>query len=138
MRLRLIESLMLLLLALLAIWDGGRIIVSKRRMLGAMEAGAWIALLGLLLVALCVAHWLSLSREEMRPASSWRDEPGLRRVAAGSALLVGYVAAIDFVGYVLATAMFLVLCFRIFGAYRWAYVLVASTALAIGSLYLWA
>jgi hypothetical protein len=52
-------------------------------------------------------------------------------------LALGYVLAIQNLGYLLATAVFFVVYLRVFSSYRWLMIVVSSFAGAVGAAYLW-
>ncbi len=131
MRLRLVESALLMVVALVAIAEGIRIIVQQATKLRAFEAGGYLILIGLLLVGMTILYWL---RE---PEIRWDAGEGGRWAIIAALILVGYTLLLPVLGYVLSTVLALVIYLRFFGSYRWAFILGFSCAVSVGSAWMW-
>jgi hypothetical protein len=125
----------LLVIAVAAIGDGIHIILKYQNKIGAREAGGYLMLLGSLLACLSIAFWSQVRKT--RTTGSWRAPEGIQRIPKALALLAGYAIFWDFLGYLLSTALFLILYLRMFGSYRWVPVLMGSVIAAAGSAYFW-
>lgn len=138
MRRRWVESAALILVAVLVIWDGGRIVVRHGAKMGGREAGGYVVLLGLVLAFVSLAYGFLPAPTSGGSGLGWRREKGLGKLLGALGLFAAYVLLIDVTGYLLATALFLAASFRLFGSYRWLPVLTGAVAIASGSAYLWA
>lgn len=128
----------LLILALLPAWNGIQILVKYQNKVGARAAGGYLILLGLLLIGLTVAYWFKAGKNRTSTKETPDgDKGGNRYILTGLALIFGYVLLMDFLGYLLSTAVFLILYLRIFGAYRWTPIVIGSLIAAAGSAYGW-
>ncbi|MDI7261041.1 MAG: tripartite tricarboxylate transporter TctB family protein [Thermodesulfobacteriota bacterium] len=123
-------------LAFLGIWDGVRIIIKYKNEIGGREAGGCLVLLGLFMICLTTVYWFQTCKN--RIGGKGDAEGGNRWIVSTLALLAGYAILINFLGYLLSTAVFLVLYLRIFGAYRWLPIVIGSLIGAVGSAYIWA
>jgi putative tricarboxylic transport membrane protein len=91
------------------------------------------AALAVVLIALGIAH---LAPSMVAPADgsgAWPDAPGRRRVAVVFGLLALYVAGLPLLGFLPATALFLLILLRYLGAFSWATTLVLAGAIAIAA-----
>jgi hypothetical protein len=133
----LLDLLPLILVGCAAVEDGLRIIITKQSVVGGVPAGGWIAGLGGLLI---VGSCISIVRHAAAEPSSQTIAPGLLSKAPviAFALLVIYVALLESLGYVLSTALFMVVYLRLFGRYRALTVAAIAVPFAIGSGWLWA
>ena len=131
MRLKSIESAVLMLMAVTALGEGIRIIVQQATKLRALEAGGYLVLVGLLLAGMTVLYWL---RE---PETRWEVGQGGRWVMIAIVILVGYTLLMPVLGYLLSSVLALVVYLRIFGKYRWTFILGFSCVVSIGSAWLW-
>lgn len=137
MRWRIVELLLVLPLALIAVWDGARVAIVRKATRGAPEAGGYVVLLGVLLAILILVYWFrGRSREEDTGISGGTE--GLRWVWLGFAILVLYAFLIEPLGYLLSTVLFFVVYLRVFGGYRWTPIVAGSLAIAVSATYLWA
>lgn len=137
MQVRTIESGVVLLLAVPAVWDGSRILIFEGGKVGAVGGGVNVLTLGLILAGLAIAHLRQGRSGGSGAAYSWGDAQGLRRVGLAVLMAGGYVPAMVYLGYLLTTALFFVVYLRVFSAYRWLPILVSSSAGAFGATYLW-
>lgn len=126
-----VELAVLLLGALTALAEGLRIMIRHATQLRAFEAGGYLALLGALLVALAVVYGVRA------PAERWEAGPETRWVLVAMAVLVAYALALPWLGYLVSTALALVVFLRIFGVYRWPAVLVFAGGVSLLSAWLW-
>jgi hypothetical protein len=132
------ESFAVLLLAVAAIWDGGRIILSAEGRQAPTASGGYLAGLGLALLALALTQYILARRQGPEVPAAWGERAGLKRVALALAMAVGYVSLITPLGYLLATALFFALYLKLFSPYSWLLIVAGSTLGATGSAYLWA
>ncbi len=130
-----IETLVLFVLGVVAVWDGIRTARYYEGRLGAMEGGAYVALLGVLLAILAVTHGLKDRSTQPEPGTGPDPQKGLRWVLIAFGIFAGYILLIDPAGYLLATALFFTVYLRFFGHYRWAPILVVSIAVAVVASY---
>lgn len=137
MRARTVEAGLVLLLGAIAVWDGSRILILKWGKMGVAGGGGYVLLLGSFLAGLAVIHFLQGRVSGAGSAYKWGETHDLRRVGLAVLLAAGYVPAIQYLGYPLATAVFFVVYLRAFGSYRWLPILVSSFAGAVGAAYLW-
>lgn len=128
----------LLILAAAAFWDGARILATHPGQQSALYGGGYIAILGFLLLCLALAYWFREAPREAGPGFDWRADREVRGAALALVLLAGYAWLIGSLGYLVSTAIFFILCFRILGSYRWVPILASSLAVALGAAYLWA
>ena len=84
---------------------------------------------GAALVILGGAHVVS----PVVAAVEWPDAPGWRRVGLVLGGLILYVIAMPWLGFLLATALFVLLVVRALGQYTWTMTLVLTAAVAAGS-----
>lgn len=87
------------------------------------------AVVGGLLLLLGAAHpWA-------RPVAhaEWPEPPGGRRVGAVFAVLVLYVVALPWLGFLPATALFLLALLRALGAFSWVGAIALTVAIALGT-----
>lgn len=120
------------------IGEGAKIMITRRGALGGVESGAYLVILGFLLACLSVAYGLQPRSEGPRFPPS--PEPGTWTRWAplvAIVLLASYTFFMDYLGYLLSTALFFAAYLRVFGSYRWIPVLAASFGLAVASVYLW-
>lgn len=87
------------------------------------------AVIGVVLAVLGVAH-LAVPGAD-RPA--WPDGPSGRRVLFVFGVLALYVAGLPSLGFLPATALFVVILLRALGAFSWATTIVMTGAIAIAS-----
>ncbi len=131
MRLKPIESVVLMLMALTAIGEGIRIVIQQATKLRAFQAGGYLVLIGLLLAGMTILYWL---RE---PEIRWDAGEGGRWAMIAALILVGYTLLLPVLGYVLSTVLAFVIYLRFFGSYRWAFTIAFSCAVSVGSAWLW-
>ncbi|PYN60079.1 MAG: hypothetical protein DMD90_27265 [Candidatus Rokuibacteriota bacterium] len=86
------------------------------------------AVVGLVLIVLGAAHLV-------RPAATpeWPDAAGFRRVALIFVVLALYVAVLPYVGFLPATAAFVLVLVRALGAFSWAATIGVTVAIALAS-----
>ncbi len=135
-RQRVIETGVLLALAVLAIGDG--LVVSGQKsatQVSGATVGGYEMLLGALLAVFGVAYALRYRREK---GLDWKSEPNTGRVFLAFGILMVYALAMPYLGYMLSTALVLVALLRFFSPYRLGPVIVASCLVAVGTAWLWA
>lgn len=88
------------------------------------------AALAVALLALGAGH-LVPSAAETATTPAWPAAPARRRVVLMFAVLVLYVAALPYVGFLPATATFALILLRALGAYSWAMTIALTGAIAI-------
>lgn len=138
MRATSIEPLLLTLLAGISIWDGVRIIRREQETVGGIEAGGWIALIGVLLIVATAAYWYHRVKRKIGGGSDWALGENVHLVGIALAIILAFVLLLARLGYLLCSALFFVAYLRFFGRYKWLPVLVGSIAFAMGSALLWA
>jgi hypothetical protein len=131
MHLRSVEVSVFLLLAAIAVGDGIRILIQHAAKLRAYEAGGYLILIGLLLAGMTVLYGLS------EPEARWEAGQGGRWVMTAALILVGYTLLLPVLGYVLGTTLAFIIYLRVFGTYRWTFILSFSCVGSIGSAWLW-
>lgn len=130
-----IETVVLFLLGIVAVWDGIWTARHYEDRLGAMEAGGYVMLLGAVLALLAVAYGLKSRSARFESGAGPRLQNGLLWVLIAFGIFAGYILLIDPAGYLLATALFFAVYLRVFGSYRWAPILVVSIVIAIVASY---
>lgn len=130
LRPKLIEVLVLLVIASLAIVDGVAI-ASHRDQMRALEAGGYEILLGVLLIAATIAYAM---RER---AATWTRGKGARWAVGAFGILATYALLIPLLGYVLSTLLTFLAYLRFFSPYRWAPIIAYSLVVSVGSAGLW-
>ncbi len=131
MRLKSIETAILMLMALTATGEGIRIIIQQAAKLRGFQAGGYLVLIGLLLAGMTLLYWW---RE---PERRWDAGEGTRWVMIAALILGGYTLLLPLLGYVLSTLLAIIMYLRVFGAYRWSFILGFSCALSVGTAWLW-
>ncbi len=131
MRSKSIESVILMLLALTATGEGIRIIIQQAAKLRGFQAGGYLVLIGLLLAGMTVLYW----RRE--PEHPWDAGDGTRWVMIATLILGGYTLLLPLLGYLLSSLIAFVIYLRVFGRYRWRFILGLSCVLSVGSAWLW-
>jgi putative tricarboxylic transport membrane protein len=96
------------------------------------------AALGVILVALGIGHLLpSMARQAgAGPAGTlpaWPDALARRRVVFMFGVLALYVAGLPHLGFLLATALFVLVLLRALGSYSWAMTIALTGAIAVAS-----
>jgi len=141
---RLADPLLFIAVGLVSAIDGVRVIVTKRDVVGGIEAGGWVAGLGVLLLivscafALAGAEAAPPERAEVQPSGDAAGaQAGLRLPLIAFALLILYIALLEPLGYVLCTALFMVAYLRLFGRYGPVRIAAISLPFAIASAWLW-
>jgi hypothetical protein len=133
-RQRVIESGVLLVLAVVTLGDGVRVLsLETATQIKSVQAGGYEMLLGGILAILAIAYLLRWGRQ---PGLDWRAEVGLNRVFIAFVILSAYAIAMPFLGYMLSTAIFLFALLRIFSTYRPILSLVVSCLVAVSSAWL--
>jgi putative tricarboxylic transport membrane protein len=84
--------------------------------------------LAIVLAALAVGHVLTAPAD---PALDWPDARGWRRIAAVFAALVVYVALLEPLGFLPATALFVLALVRVLGAWSWTTTVAVTLAIAL-------
>ncbi len=88
--------------------------------------------LGVTLVALGIGHLVpSMAGRAAVPA--WPDASARRRVALMFGVLALYVGGMPYLGFLLATALFVLVLLRALGSYSWPVTLALTGAIAIAS-----
>jgi len=114
------------------------LLLSRDYPFGSMDqpgARVWPTVVGLMMIVaslfvLWEAWWMQPTDQFELPAGA-----GAKRVALMIVLLVGYFAALEYVGQLISSAIFCVLFMRLASPLSWPRLIVASLALA-GGLYL--
>ena len=132
MRLKTVETLILVALASLVLWDGVRLASRYKEHLRAMEAGGYEILLGLLLAALTLLYW----RRET--GTRWAWGTGGRHVAGAFGILAVYTVALPPLGYLLSTVLAVLAYMRFLGSYGWIASLLFAGGFSVSSAWLWA
>ena len=91
------------------------------------------AALGVTLVALGIAHLVPSMAGSAGALPAWPDALGRRRVVFMFGVLAVYVAALPHLGFLVATACFVLILLRALGSYSWAKALALTGAIAIAS-----
>jgi hypothetical protein len=87
------------------------------------------AVLGVVLAALGVAHLVGPAFE----VEGWPDAPARRRLAVVFGALALYAAALPYLGFLPATALFVLFLVRVLGTFSWTAALVLTGAISIAS-----
>lgn len=132
MRLKTVETLILVALASLVLWDGVGLASRYKEHLRAMEAGGYEILLGLLLAALTLLYWL----RETGPGWAWGV--GGRHVIGAFGILAAYAVAMPPLGYLASTGLAVLAYMRFLGRYGWLFSLFFAGGFSVGSAWLWA
>lgn len=91
------------------------------------------AALAVVLVVLGVGHLVPSMVGSAVDLPAWPGAPHWRRAAAAFGVLVLYVAVLPSLGFLPATALFVLVLLRSLGAFSWATVIVLTCAIAIAS-----
>ena len=134
-----IEKTILLTLSALAVADGFRIILGHSSTFGAMHAGGYLVLLGLLLGGLTIFSQLKDGHERTGSEDEKRGKDGFPRpVILCLAILSGSSLLIPWLGYMLSTVIFFFAYFRLLGGYRGLPALLWSAGLGVLFAYIFA
>lgn len=87
------------------------------------------AVVGGLLLLLGAAHPWARAVER----AEWPEGPGARRVGAAFAVLVLYVVVLPWLGFLPATAVFLLILLRALGDFSWAGAIALTVAIALST-----
>lgn len=124
-----------LLLALVAIWEAGKLPLGQLSLPGPGFQPFWAAVaLGVLSLALVLRAGVRGPREAQASPSGWA---GWRKAVVTMAALVGYGLLLKEVGYLLATGG-LVALFLVLERQRWPIVLAVALGAALASYWLFA
>ncbi len=135
-RQRVVETGLLLALAIVAIGDGLAVSGQKSAtQVSATMVGGYEMLLGVILVVFVIAYLLRFGREK---GLDWKSETGIGRVFLAFGILLVYALAMPFLGYMLSTALVLIALLRFFSPYRLLPEVAASCLVAFGTAWLWA
>lgn|GEM_PF-7114739 len=137
MRATWMESGTLIVLGIIAIWDGVGIAGQTSKYKLAELSGGYEAMLGALLVIASVTY---VTRERTRMPSIAPDQRlsgGLLRVFTALTILAAYLLIMPLLGYMLSTAFVLVAYIRFFSSYRWTSIIAYSCLFAVGTTYVW-
>jgi hypothetical protein len=91
------------------------------------------AALAVVFVALGIGHLVPSSADAARASLEWPDAATQRRVILMFAVLVAYVAALPYLGFLPATALFVLVLLRSLGTYSWGRTLVLAAVMAVVS-----
>ena len=91
------------------------------------------AALGVTLVALGIGHLAPSMAGPAAALPAWPNALARRRVLFMFGALAVYVAAMPHAGFLVATALFVLVLLRALGSYSWAKALVLTGAIAVGS-----
>ena len=87
--------------------------------------------LGITLVALGIGHLLPSMAGPAGAPPAWPDAPARRRVVFMFGVLTLYVAGLPHLGFLLATALFVLILLRALGSYSWAMTIAITGAVAV-------
>ena len=92
------------------------------------------AVLGVMLAFLGVGHLMPPARDASETvAPAWPDGVGWRRVGLAFGGLVAYVFVLPYLGFMPATAAFLLALLRLLGTYSWPMVLLLTAIASVAS-----
>ena len=91
------------------------------------------AAVGVTLVALGIGHLLPSRAGPAGGLPAWPDAPARRRVLFMFGALALYVAGLPHLGFLLATALFVLILLRALGSYSWAMTIAITGAIAVAS-----
>lgn len=91
------------------------------------------AALGVMLVALGMGHLLPSMADSAAASPAWPDAAARRRVVLMFGVLVLYVAGLPHLGFLVATALFVLTLLRALGSYSWAMTIALTGAIALAS-----
>lgn len=91
------------------------------------------AVLALVLGVLGGGHLVASIAGSATEPAAWPDPPGWRRVGSAFAVLALYMAVLPSLGFLPATALFVLVLLRAFGAFSWAMTIVLTGAIALAS-----
>lgn len=133
---RVVETGLLLVLAVVAIGDGLAVSGQKSAtQVSGATVGGYEILLGALLAVFMVAYLLRFGREK---GLDWKNETNIGRVFLAFGILLVYALVMPLLGYMLSTALVLIVLLRFFSPYRLGPVIAASCLAAVGTTWLWA
>jgi hypothetical protein len=132
-----VEGCLVLVVAVIAISNGLQVMVLNSSKFGAREAGGYVVLIGLLLIFLAAVHLMQSYKRGGGPSVNWGPGGTIHWIPITIGLFAGYVLMMDYLGYMVSTAIFLVACLRVFGTYPWVPVIVSSSVVSLGLTYLW-
>lgn|GEM_PF-5977284 len=145
---RAVEIALLVLVALVVLWEGIRFVTTLGDEIGAAEAGIFLIVLAGLLALLTIVYGVQLRLElaRVREGDRAADAPQEGSQAGGSehrsallgiGLFFGFVLMLNYIDYAVAAFVFLAAHLRLFGRYPWPVVVLTAAAIAFGSAYLW-
>ena len=85
--------------------------------------------LAVVLAALAVGHVRTMTTGSAAP--DWPDARGRRRIATVFVALVVYVALLEPLGFLLSTALFVLIVVRVLGAWSWMTAIALTLAIAL-------
>ncbi len=91
------------------------------------------AAVGVVLVALGVGHLVPSAADRAAELPTWPDAQRRRRVALMFGVLVLYVVVLPSLGFLPATALFVLILLRALGAFSWPITIVLTGTIAIAS-----
>jgi hypothetical protein len=127
-----IEKGSLLALSVIATVDGLRIILRHSSTFGAIYAGSYLILLGLLIGFMTVFAWLGGKLEKQLSADEATEKGKIpKQVFLCLLILAGSSFLIPWLGYMLSTIIFFFAYLRLLGGYRWLAAFLWSAPLGI-------
>jgi hypothetical protein len=91
------------------------------------------AALGVTLVALGIGHLVPSMAGPAGALPAWPDAPARRRVVFMFGVLALYIAGLPHLGFLVATALFVLILLRALGTYSWAMTIAITGAIAVAS-----
>ena len=129
-RVQLVEGALLTLMSFVSLAEGMRLTVYRDpyTLFDPLGPGRYILVLALGLSAVTVAHFVRAWRDRAGDgaAATAANRVGLKQVFRMVAVLVAYIALIQFAGYVTATVLFFVTAFYVVGVTPMASALLAA------------
>ncbi len=127
-----VEKGSLLALSVIATVDGFRIILWHSSTFGAIQAGGYLVLLGLLIGSLTVYAWLGGKLEKPRSEDEKPEKgSGLKKVVLCLLILAGTSLLVPRLGFMLSIIIFFLAHLRLLGGYRWLPAFLWSSSLGV-------
>lgn len=130
-----IQAGLLVLIAVLALFQGYDLIVENRKVFGATLAGVYVMALGGLLGLLTLFYAVtSLGAAKVQPetsSSGATDKKNARNLQYLLCLLVLYIVSIDILGYGLSSILFFIIYLRLIGRREWKPLLIIAIGFGV-------